>query len=595
MAKKVKKNEIEQADTKSLRIYDYILISLFAVFIILVTSFKISGDDDIFWHLETGRYITENKVVPSADVFGFVTEGQEWIPFEWGWDVISYLIYSAAGYAGVSIFRTIIFLLIFFLFIRLIIKLKLNLWLSVFIFTILIFGMIDRLIPKPQIMSYLFFAILLYIVISFRTFNRGNMKLLYFLPVIFLVWCNMHMGVLAGQVIFTLFLISEVLIYIKPQKFSTGSQAPLSRNELFKIVLIYFASFFALLINPHGFSTYQYVYSHLNMKMLEDVFEWYSPFNKVFSGTIYRYIYLSFLGGSLVILYYSYKNRNIFFGLAAVIFAVFSVYSSRYTIDFMVITGLLLAAASGALIKESKNKTAIVLSVSKVPAIIISAILLFFAVTLPGNELYGYMNYTRSSGFGVDSYDYPVKMFDFIKENNIHNTGSRPFNSFNCGGYLIWNLKGKKNFIDSRNLSDDIYFDYKAINNKLPGFESKLNENNFDYIIWFYPGLVTNSSEIQTSVTSYLVNNPDKWKLIYWDDQSFLFVRNEDKFKDLIAKYEYKFVNPLYYIYQRDPLKKAITENKEEVFKEIQRKYKDEPEGNFVNSMVHSFKVPVNK
>src|SRR4030095_14870321 len=216
---------------------NYLILVLFGAFIILITTFKISGDDDIFWHLESGSYIVENKTVPSADVFGFVTSGKEWIPFEWGWDVLSYSVYSAWGFNGVSVLRTVIFLAIFFLFTRLIIKLKLNVPLSVFIFTLLIFGMMDRLIPKPQIMSYLFMSVLLYILVSYKTFNRHKTKLMYFLPLVFLVWCNMHMGVPAGIVLLTIFIISEILVYLKPEKF--GEEGLLAKKELIKFVVVY--------------------------------------------------------------------------------------------------------------------------------------------------------------------------------------------------------------------------------------------------------------------------------------------------------------------------------------------------------------------
>jgi hypothetical protein len=95
-------------------VYNKILTGIFAVFIILITTFRISGDDDLFWHLEIGKYVIENRSVPSTDVFSFSTLGQEWIPFEWGWDVLNYFIYSIGGYASISILRTIFFLLMFY-------------------------------------------------------------------------------------------------------------------------------------------------------------------------------------------------------------------------------------------------------------------------------------------------------------------------------------------------------------------------------------------------------------------------------------------------------------------------------------------------
>jgi hypothetical protein len=597
MSKKVKRNEKSNVIMSPVpKAYFYIITGLFLIFVTLFTTFKISGDDDVFWHLETGRYITENKVIPSQDVFGFITEGKEWIPFEWGWDVLSYQVYYVAGYAGVSILRTLIFLAAFVLLIRLIFKLGLNLTPAVIVFLLLCFGMMDRLAPKPQIMSYFFFVVLLYMLYGYKTYARNNIKRLYLLPVVFLIWCNMHMGVIAGIGILGVFYLTELLSYLKRGLTSKMGNPTLPKKDMLQLGIITLVSAAVLLVNPHGYKTYVYVYSHLNLKMLEDVFEWYSPFNAAFSGSMYFYFYLFFLVSSLAVIYISFRKKEFFTAFVLLVFALLSLSSSRYTIDLMLIASFFLAIRVCFIVDYgSSKKLNKMFNYSKIPVIMLSSVLIVLIVSLPGNNLYIFLNYERTTGFGVDERDYPVKAYGFIKENNIHNTGSRPFNSFGSGGYLIWELKGKKNFIDSRNLSDDIYFSYKTINNKLPGFEKKLEENNFDYIVWDYAGLINNTIELQSSIVSYLVNKPKEWKLIYWDDQSLVFVKNENKFSGIISKHEYKYVNPLFYIYQHDPLKKALSENTAEVYAEIQRNYQQNPEGSFINSMIKSFKVSVGR
>jgi len=182
-------------------VYNYILLILFAVFIVLLTTFKISGDDDVFWHLATGRYIIETGTVPSTDVFGFITEGQEWMPFEWGWDVTTFFIFKITGYTGLSIFRTLIFLIIFFLYFNILRKFNVSYTISTLFLTLLAFGIIDRLTPRPHIISLLFFAMLLYLIIDYRYFKRENYKQLFFHTIDFFIMGEYAYGNTCGNVI----------------------------------------------------------------------------------------------------------------------------------------------------------------------------------------------------------------------------------------------------------------------------------------------------------------------------------------------------------------------------------------------------------
>ena len=589
MTKKAKTANIKEAKRDNSQIYNYLLIGFFAAFIILITTFKISGDDDIFWHLNIGKYIVENKTVPSADVFGFVTIGQHWIPFEWGWDILNYAAFSVRGYAAVTVLKTVFFLLMFYFIYKTIRRLDLSIVISTVIFTILILGIFERLLAKPQISSYMFFAVILFIFLDYRQSARSSNRKIYFLPLIFLLWANMHMGVLAGIGIFSIFLFSEWMTYLKPRFFSFNNDNYVTKKDMAVLFAVFGVSLLALFLNPHGMNTFTYVYSHLQMRMMEDVFEWRSPFNKLFDGTMYRYIYFFFLAGALIILYYSYKKKDLFAGFLIVVFTVFSFRSSRFSIDFMIISAVFLAIAVNYFILNSHSKKMREHLFSK-PALKIFLIVIIGAACamLPGSNFYSFIKFDRTSGFGVSTNDYPVGAVNFIKQNNIAKIGGRPFNTYNCGGYLIWEISGAMNFIDSRGLNDEIYYNYKTINNKLAGFEKKFEDYNFDYVLWFFPYLPLNLNEFKTSVLSYLNKNV-KWKLVYWDDNSFVFVKNDEKYKDIIDQNEYKYVNPYYYTFDREPLKKATQDDTGRIVLEIQRNYKLNPDGIFINAMAKSF------
>ncbi|HEX2787907.1 MAG TPA: hypothetical protein VHP32_08380 [Ignavibacteria bacterium] len=586
---KTKKNKSQPQKVYS-PYYDYALFIIFGIFIVLLTTFKITGDDDVFWHLATGKYIIETGHVPSQDIFGYVTEGQEWMPFEWGWDILTYGIYSIGGYEGLSILRTAIFLLIFYIYFLIYKKFKISPTISFLILTVLAFGTMDRLSPRPHIISFLFFVLLLYIIIQYRYFNRVNYKILFFLPLIFLFWANMHMGIIAGMFLFGIWLVSEIIIYFRPQSFSSKEIPALSKPELTRLALIFLACILIMLVNPNFYQTYIYAYSHTKMKLLETINEWRSPFGDGSDGGFVGTIYKIFLFGGLIILYYAVKKKDLFAGLVYLGFAFYSVRAVRFTVDYNIIVSVFFTIALSFIIEHLRSKgIKNLFTINPIPKVIISVFLIYCIFNLPNNKLYlETLQYYRISGFGINSDFIPTQMFDFMKQNQIPEKGERVFNHFGTGGFLIWNFPGEKNFIDSRNLNDSIFFEYNTITGKRPGFEQKVKDYNFEYAMYLAPDLVRAPQEMEQTSISYFSKNPD-WRLVFWDDKSFLWLKNEPKFNDVTEKYTYKYLTPYNFVYNKALLEKGIREDKETVKKELQRKMNEEPNGVIVNSFLQTY------
>lgn len=600
MSKKQKKSpqkNLKQSSLKDNPLYNYGLIILFTVFIILFTSFKISGDDDVFWHLATGRYIVETHNVPSTDIFGFVTQGNQWMPFEWGWDVLTYGLYNLGDYTAISIFRTIIFLLIFFIFFRILKKFNVSYTIIFLFLTLLAFGIIDRLTPRPHIISLLFFSLLLYIIVEYKYFNRNNYRILFFLPLIFLIWANMHMGIIAGLFLLGIFVVSETIIYFKPNKFSSKEIPAFTKPELVRLILIFTGCIIVMFINPNSFATYIYAYDHTKMKLLETINEWRSPFDEMFDGGFVRTIYKIFLFGGIIILYYAIKKKDLFAALVFIGFAFYSVRAVRFTVDYLIIITIFLALTVSFIINNFKSEgIKSFFSTNPFPKILIEAALLFFIFNIPNDQLYlDYLKYYRISGFGINSDFIPTQMFDFMKENNIPALGQKPLNHFGSGGFLVWNFPESKNFIDSRNLNDEIFNEYNSLISKKPGFENKLKSYDFDYSLYLAPDLVRAPKEMEQTIISYFSKHPDEWKLVFWDDKSFLFIKNLPKFKEVIDKYEYKYLSPYNFLYQKSVMDKAVIDDSEQFKKELNRKLSEEPTGLIINKINETYSAKLLK
>ncbi len=566
----------KQVEKKSKAAINIIPIVLFGVFIILLSLTKLNGEDDLFWHIETGRFIIENKYIPSTDVFSFATFGEKWIPFEWGWDVIIYLIYNTFGFNALYVFNGIIILIIFALLFILLKKFDFSVPFSITLLTLLALGIKYRLGIKPHMFTYLFLVLLIYIFINVKYFNASK-NILYFIPLIIVFWANLHMGVLAGILIIFLYLVSE---YLNCKKFISSK-----KNYFITLLLVFILSLLALFINPHGYNTYLYSYEHTQMKMLSEIYEWYSPFNEIFMGKLFNLIYIFFVIAGILVIRFSFKRKDYFPILIYTAFVFYSFRAVRFIVDFELVAFTFFALSLDALKRERVNS--IFERKFNISGILISCVLLIFIFLTPNNTIFRIIGFNSDFGMGIYEPTFPVKMFKFMKENNIAEIGERPFNILDYGGFFLHNFQGRKDFIDSRNLNDTIYYNFKDIANKKPGFLRLMNKYNFDYFIIFRATMSTPDGvrEMKETITSYLSENPDNWKLIYFDLQSMLFVKNEEKFSDIISKYEYKYLNPYILNYKINIIEKAFKEDTETIKKEIQRKETEDPENHYTKKL----------
>jgi len=562
----------------------YLLWGSYFVFMILifsVTSHKIE-DDDFFWHLSTGKYITESGSIPVTDVFGYAAPETKWIPFEWGSDILFYKIFQSFGYNGIYIFRSVVFCIIFFILFRLYSKFRINLIIYLLGSFILLAGMFNRFSPRPHLFTYLFLAIMLYLLLTYRYIDRDKyINRLYILPVIFLLWGNLHPGVITGIIFLLIFTSSELLTYKFPSP-ALGSFDKIKEAGRLKIlVIITIISLLILLVNPHGFSTYQYIYQHTNMKMLENIAEWISPFSSKINATFVITIYKILLFSSIAVLYFAYKKKDILFALLVLVFGFYSVTAIRFTVDFELIVVPLLIISIGGMLSGIKSSMYRKIVNGYPSLIVLMIIFIYLAVQFQRDEFYISIQYNREAGTGISGRYFPLGLYKFIKENNIKGV---PFNNFDTGGYLKWEIPEEKIFIDSRNLHDGLFNEYNSILKMQPGFENKLEKYGINQVMFFDPLLTRFPNVIKQNITEFLFRNKE-WALVYFDDLSFLFLKRTPENADVINKYSYTVFNPYTALFNMPQFNADVKNSPIAAQNEAKRKLAEEPNGYFFSGM----------
>ena len=143
---------------------------------------------DLAYHLRAGGEILATGTIPSVDNWTFTATGTPWTDQQWGAQVILAAVYRAGGWTGLVLLRSILVALIFGCILeigrRRGLGLRLSAWLALaaFIVSAAALGL------RPQLFGMALFAV----VLILATDRRAHPRLLWAIPVIVLVWANVH-------------------------------------------------------------------------------------------------------------------------------------------------------------------------------------------------------------------------------------------------------------------------------------------------------------------------------------------------------------------------------------------------------------------
>jgi tetratricopeptide (TPR) repeat protein len=153
-------------------------------------------------------------------------------------------------------------------------------------------------------------------------------------------------------------------------------------------------------------------------------------------------------------------------------------------------------------------------------------------------------------GFGVDANQEPVRAARFLQS---HRLTSRLFNDYADGGYLVWRLGDRPLFIDSLNAYDaDIFAQYQQIVAFGPPAEELIRRWGINAFVLHQQA---SGAASQAPLLDHLAHSP-KWRLVFWDGVSLIYVRDLPANRAVIRRDGYAFVDPANLqspVYRRHP------------------------------------------
>ncbi len=461
-----------------------ILFIILIVSISLVMMIFMRNDPDYFWHISAGKYMVNHHTILTNDIFSWYVNGKPWMSHEWLFEIIIYYMFIIFGKYHLLIygFINVLIILLLFYFTN---KKEFHknkvfgiIWLFLF------FILYPFIVGRPQLISNILLALTIYLL--FDLYNNKDSKKIYFLPLISIIWANVHGGSSNLPYLLCLIFMIVCLFNFDIGKFTSSRK---SKKQILTYLIISLICMLSVNICPHGFKMFIYPYINMaNSTMLSTISEWQPTVLSKNSHLPY-FIFIFFI--LLIFLFSKKKIRFIDFCLFMI-----SIYLGLKSIRFWSYTYIIMTYVVFNYISPRKddNYTDLVFILLSVVFILIFGL--------------SFNNIIKATNDKFIS----DKMISVIKKENPE----RLYNDYGAGGYLIYN--NIPVFIDGR---ADLYSDYNYKDNidllyYKKNFYKYLDKYNFDYF------LVSENFQIN----NYLKNNSD-YILIY-NDNNYLFYKKRN-------------------------------------------------------------------
>ena len=461
-------------------------------------------DQDLGMHLKLGEIIWKTHQVPKVNLFSYTNSGFPFINHHWLFEVFVYLSGLTIGFQALLVIKIILLLICAAVILILSQKTKSALLFPVaFIFFHLLRERTDL---RPEIFSFLFTILTLYILVLFDT---KRSKLIYLLPLISLLWVNTHIYFPVG-IFLQLIFLGDLLF----QKYVYKINKPEVKHKLRILTIVTGFSILLSLCNPNFIKGAIYPFTVFNnygvtitenqtIFTLQDI-HFVNPdflFFYLSAFLVFASIYLGFWRTR-------FSFKNICLPLLGLALAIQSIRGFPY-----------LVLISLPFVLQNFNYKTINIWTRSVNV--------FVAVLLIGEAMF-YLNgsyyqltyqlYTPSLSYEQDE----KPAVDFVLS---HNLPQPIFNNFDTGSYLIYRTYSNyKVFIDERPEAYPASFftnTYVPIQEDYSKFKEEEKKLGFKTVLF----AISDQNPRATNFLKSIIQDHE-WKIVFLDQYMMVLVKN---------------------------------------------------------------------
>ena len=511
------------------RRFFYVLAALALVYAFLAGLHTVS-DFDLGWQMATGRWVVQHHQVPSVDVLSFTAQGQPWI-YPVGAGIIFYAAFLLGGFALISWIGaaaccgTVALLL------------RRNSAVGAGIAILGVPLIAYRTTPRADMFTVVLFAAFLSLLWENHQTGRAR---LWILPLLMVVWVNLHFGFSSGLGLMAAYVLTELLETI------FGAERRRAAIERLRRASGWLAcTAVVTLINPWGWGLYRALMRQQRANTAQQywISEWtslslhWSAVSSVFAlrgtkGAIYLMLAIGLVAGVVALL----RTQ-----LGAAMLLLGSMYpavhyvrmAAVFTCIVVVVGGPVLSSALeglGAHIRTGRIRWL----VASVPVVLLVGLGLLRCFDLVTNRPSARTD-EAIFGAGLSPW-FPARAAEFVNREKLP---GEIFNTYDEGGYLTWKLGPQRLvFVDGR----DTLFGVSRIqlNSTLltspsdsPVWEDLVKRYDINTIFLPLAGYYNQFKLVRLKDFC----NSKVWRPVYLDEVAAVFVRRTPQTQELIQRF----------------------------------------------------------
>ncbi len=482
-------------------------------------------------YLANGRLIFSHGLYTNLCGYNYAPHAcQQAYLHEWFVSIITYTTYLLGHWNGLQLLQIATIVAIFLVVAYLAKKNRYSLFsTAIFMFLAILVGM-ERFMLRADLFALLL-AVLFYALVRDYIENKSYEQKGWrrYLPLILLfivqvLWTNTHGSFVLAFVIAGAYIGAYVIQYLLEVFVHEKEDVTFFEGPVKAICTVLLVTVVASVINPFGIGAL--VNLNASTAINTTIGEWQSPFAPAEVHALSQTIFAITLCIAALVLLANIKKLYLPDVIVLLVFGYLSVRYRRFLTLFVVFCVPILPYYLDNIRNYSRQffgstgKLQIVRSIAVgeiAVMLVLAGISLYLIQDIVTNKFYPQDHRTRIFGSGLSEIAYPVGAATFIEQSNL---AGNMFNNYNTGTYLNWRLyPARKTFIDGYTFSTDWKDNYDRVMSGVVNYNEVAQKYHINYFLLDY-------EDGDTYWLLQTLAKDKKWKLVYFDEMTVIFVAN---------------------------------------------------------------------